>query len=48
MTWPPAIGSLGAVLAILAFVLAVVFMAIGQLDYRIGGLIVLLAAARLT
>jgi len=41
------ISSLGAVLAVVALVLAVVFAAIGHLPLIIAGLIVLLAIARL-
>lgn len=48
MNWPPAPGSLGAILAILVIVLAVVFMAIGQMDFKVGGLLVALGIARLT
>lgn len=48
MTWPPAPGSIGAVIAIIALVLAIVFMAIGQMDFKVGGLIAALAVARLT
>jgi hypothetical protein len=48
MTWPPPLGSIGAVIALLVLVLAVVFMAIGQLDFKLGGLIAALAVARLT
>lgn len=47
MNWPPAPGSIGAVIAILVLVLAVVFVAIGQMDARAGGLIAALAVARL-
>lgn len=39
---------LGAILAIIAFVLAVIFMAIGQMDLKVGALIAVLAVARLT
>lgn len=39
---------IGAVIAVIVLVLAVVFMAIGQMDYRTGGLFALLAVARLT
>lgn len=46
MTFPPL--TLGAILAIVALVLAIVFGAIGHLPYVIAGLIVLLAVARLT
>jgi hypothetical protein len=42
------INSLGTVLAIIALVLAVVFVAIGQLTPLVAGLIVLLAISRLT
>jgi hypothetical protein len=48
MTWPPPLGSIGAVIALLVLVLAVVFIAVGQLDFRVGGLIAALAVARLT
>lgn len=48
MNWPPPAGSLGAVIAILVIVLAVVFMAINQLDFKVGGLLVALGVARLT
>lgn len=48
MTWPPAPGSLGAVIAVVVLVLAIVFMAIGQIDFKLGGLIAGLAVARLT
>lgn len=46
--WPPPLGSIGAIIAVLVLVLAVVFMAVGQMDYRLGGLIAALAVARLT
>ncbi len=39
---------LGAILAVIALVLAVVFMAIGHLTIIVGGLIAVLAVARLT
>jgi hypothetical protein len=48
MTWPPPLGSIGAVIAVIVLVLAVVFMAIGQLDFKVGGLIAALAIARVT
>jgi hypothetical protein len=48
MTWPPPLGSLGAVIAILVIVLGVVFMAIGLMDFKVGGLLVALGVARLT
>lgn len=48
MTWPPAPGSLGAIIAIVVLVLAIVFMAIGQIDVKVGSLIAGLAVARLT
>lgn len=47
MQWPPVPGSIGAVIALLVLVLAVVFMAIGQLDFKVGGLVAALAVARL-
>ena len=40
--------SIGAILAIIVLVLVIVFMAIGQMDYKLGGLFALLAIARLT
>ena len=43
--WP---SGLGAVIAIIVLILAVVFMAIGQMDLKVGILIALLAVARLT
>ena len=43
--WP---AGLGAIIAIIVLVLAVVFMAVGRLDYVPGGLIAGLAIARLT
>ena len=39
---------IGAVIAIIVLVLVIVFMAIGQMDYKMGGLFALLAVARLT
>ena len=39
---------IGAVIAVIVLVLAIVFMAVGQLDYKVGGLLALLAVARLT
>jgi hypothetical protein len=39
---------IGAVIAVIVLVLAVVFMAIGKLDFVVGGLIGGLAIARLT
>jgi hypothetical protein len=42
------ISSIGAVLAIIAIVLAIVFAAIGQLTVLVAGLVVLLGIARLT
>lgn len=47
MNWPPAPGSVGAIIAVIVLILAVVFMAIGQIDFKVGGLIAGLAAARL-
>ena len=43
----PAFG-IGSVIAIVVLVLALVFMAVGQLDFKLGGLIAALAIARLT
>ena len=40
--------SIGSVIAVIVLVLAVVFMAVGQLDFKVGGLIAALAVARLT
>ena len=40
--------SLGFVIAILVLVLAVVFVAIGQMDIKLAGLIGALAVARMT
>ena len=48
MNWPPAPGSFGAIVAVIVLVLAIVFMAVGQLDFKVGGLIAALAVARLT
>lgn len=45
ISWPT---GLGAVIAILVLVLAVVFMALGRLDFVTGGLLAALAVARLT
>lgn len=42
----PAIG-VGWVLALVALLLAVVFLAVGQLDLKVGGLIALVALSRL-
>lgn len=42
------LGSLGTVIAIAVLVLAIVFIAIGQLPPIVGGLIALLALARIT
>lgn len=39
---------IGAVIAIVVLVLAVVFMAVGRLDFVTGGLFAALAIARLT
>lgn len=39
---------LGAIIAVIVLVLAVVFMAVGRLDYVTGGLLAALAVARLT
>lgn len=44
MRWP---SGLGAIIALIVLVLAIVFMAIGQLDYKLGFFIVALAASRL-
>lgn len=44
----PAWVTVGALIAIVVLVLAVVFMAIGQLDFKVGLLIAGLAVARLT
>jgi hypothetical protein len=46
MSFPPL--GLGGVLAIIAVVLIVVFLAIGKLPLVIGGLLLLLALSRLT
>jgi hypothetical protein len=37
----------GGIIAIIVLVLAIVFIAVGQLDIRVGGLIAALAVARL-
>lgn len=42
------ISNLGSVLAIIALVLAIVFVVLGQMTPVVAGLIVLLAIARLT
>ena len=42
------ITNLGSVLAIIALVLAIVFVVVGQLSWVVAGLVVLLAIARLT
>lgn len=42
------ISNLGSVLAIIALVLAIVFVVLGQMTVAVAGLIVLLAIARLT
>lgn len=39
---------IGAVIAVIVLVLAIVFMAIGQMDLKVGILISALAVARLT
>lgn len=39
---------IGAVIAVIVLILAVVFMAIGQLDLKVGILLAALAVARLT
>lgn len=39
--------SVGAVIAVIVLVIAIVLMVIGQLEYRVGGLIAALAVARL-
>lgn len=45
IAWPT---GLGAVLALIVLVLAVVFAAIGQMDLKVAVLLALLACARLT
>lgn len=48
MNWsPPAPGAVGWLIALLVLLLAVVFMAVGRLDYVPGGLIAGAALARL-
>ena len=42
------ISNLGSVLAIIALILAIVFVVLGQMTVAVAGLIVLLAIARLT
>lgn len=39
--------TVGAVIAMVVLVLAVVFVAVGQMDFKVGGLIAALAVARL-
>lgn len=39
---------IGAVIAVVVLVLAIVLMVVGQLDFKVGGLIAALAIARLT
>ena len=39
---------LGAIIAVIVLILAVVFMAIGQMDFKVGILLASLAVARLT
>ena len=43
--WPSGIG---AIIAIVVLILAIIFVVIGQMDLKVGGLIALLAVARLT
>jgi hypothetical protein len=43
--WPSGIG---AIVAVVVLILAIVFVVIGQMDLKIGGLIALLAISRLT
>lgn len=45
ITWPSGIG---AIIAVVVLILAIVFVVIGQMDLKVGGLIALLAIARLT
>lgn len=45
ITWP---SGLGAVLALIVLVLAIVFVVIGQMDLKVGALLAILAVARLT
>lgn len=45
MTFP---SGLGAVIAVVVLILALVLMVVGQLDFKVGGLIAALAVARLT
>ncbi len=40
--------SIGSVIAVIVLVLAVVFMAVGQMDFKVGGCLAALAVARLT
>jgi hypothetical protein len=40
--------SIGSVIAVIVLVLAVVFMAVGQMDFKTGGMFAALAIARLT
>lgn len=39
---------LGAIIAVIVLVLAIVLMVVGQIDLKVGGLIAALAVARLT
>jgi hypothetical protein len=45
-TWTP--GTLGALLALAAALVALVLIVVGQLDFRVGGLIIAVAVSRLT
>jgi hypothetical protein len=48
MTWGAYPWTVGAIIAVVVLVLAVVFIAVGQMDIKVGGLIAALAVARLT
>ena len=48
MSWGTGPWTVGGVIAVVVLVLAVVFIAIGQMELKVGGLIAALAVARLT
>ena len=47
MSWGTGPWTVGGVIAVVVLVLAVVFIAVGQMDLKIGGLIAALAVSRL-